>query len=531
MNRLTLIATLAFAACAPSPRPGDGRGGPDEPPAPTTTTGATTPLPDVAPHVLLIVIDDLGWTSLSSGLTSLGHASDYHQTPNLDALAQASLAFTHAYSSPNSTPTRASLMTGLGPNHTKLYTADLSNNAPEVNRLLDGAVTYYDLHTAHVTIAERMHDAGYRTGHFGKWDLGFAGGPEAPEAQGFDVNVGGDSAGFGGPRGGSDGHFATEDGGFDEMPNLPPNGVPYQFLADRLTDDALAFMAEDLTRPMFVHIAHYSAHTPVQAPAEDLAVFDAVPPGLQHHDPVFAGMLYNADRNVGRVLDWLEQTEDPRAPGHPLLETTLVILLSDNGGQGGYEPEGYFTDYAFANQIPLRSGKGSLYEGGIRVPLMIRFDPRGAGGRVSDEPVQHLDVAATILDATGTSTDTMALDGISLLPLLDPEPASLDRDLLFQHFPCYSSWRDSLLVPLRATPTTIVHRGEWKLWYLYETQTWALYDLATDLGETTNVADQHPDLVVELGTAMRDWLIATNADLPRFKGTATEVPLPDPLAP
>lgn len=528
MLRLTPVVTLSILAACASPSAPKDRAGRDSP-TPTVTTPV---LPDIPPNIVLIVIDDLGWTGLSTGRTSLGNASDYHQTPRIDALAEAGMAFTHAYSSPNSTPTRASLMTGLNPNHTKLYTADLSNNAPEANRVLDGAATEYSLRTDFVTIAELFRAGGYRTAHFGKWDLGAAGTPESPEQQGFDLNVGGDDAGFGGPRGGSDGHFATAQGGFDEMPNLPPNGVPYQFLADRLTDDALTFMAEDLNRPMFVHLAHYSAHHPVQSPAEDLAVFDGVPLGTQHADPILAGMFYNADKNVGRVLDWLEQTEDPRAPGWKLIDTTIVALISDNGGQGGYAAEGFDTDFDYMSQVPLRSGKGSLYEGGIRVPWVLRWDALDIAGRISDEPVQHLDLVATLVEAAGLEPDPgQPFDGTSLFPLLRDEPVPLGRSTIFQHFPCYSGWQDSMLLPLRATPTTIAHRGDWKLWYLYETQTWELYDLSVDLGETTNVAADHPQLVVDLGTEMRTWLVDTDADLPRVKGTNDEVPLPDPNAP
>jgi arylsulfatase A-like enzyme len=494
---------------------------------PVVSTSPSTTVPAGAPLVVLVVMDDVGWTSLSTGLSSLGHASDYHQTPALDALAAAGASFPHAYVSPNSSPTRAAIMSGRSPNRTKVYTADLANNAPEEDRLLDGTPTQRSLGINTVTIAEMLRDAGYRTGHFGKWDLGFDSDGKGPLSQGFDIKVAGDGDGM--PSGGSDGNFAQADGSFAGVPGLGPNGIPFQFLADRLTDEALAFLAEDPATPAFVHMSHFSVHTPVQAPAEDLDFFAGVPLGAEHDHLEAAAMLWNMDRNIGRLVDYLSATDDPRAPGHTLMENTLFVVISDNGGQGGYAAEGFISDFDYISQAPLRSGKGSAYEGGIRVPLLVRWDRRIAPGSIVDAQVQHVDLYPTLAEAVGVEIGPENVqDGLSLMPVLDDPAASLERDMVFLHFGCYSGWQGSLHTPLRATPFSLAHAGPWKLWYLYETESWALYDLSVDLGETDDVAADNPQRVAEMGEALVQWLVETGADMPTYKGTNVAVPLPDP---
>lgn len=521
--KLPYLTLLALAACV-------GDGDHDRGTATGSPTG-TALRPEVPPHVVLIVADDMGWTGLSSPLTSLGHPSDFHRTPALDALAERGVAFPHGYASTNSTPARAALMTGLLAQRTGNYTSDRVNNAPAELRVLDGAHSEHALATEFVTLAEHLRTVGYRTGHFGKWDLGGDVGAESPTGQGFDINVGGNEAGDGGPTGGSDGNFATAEGAFEGMPNLGPNGVPYQFMADRLTDEALAFLADDLSRPALLHIAHFSPHHPIQAPDEDLLVFEGLTPGVEHDDPVLAAMVYNLDRNVGRLVDYLEQTDDPRAPGWKLIDSTIIVFLSDNGGQGGYPPA-FDLDFDYMSQAPLSSGKGSLFEGGIRVPFIVRWDAAGPGGHTSDVAVQHIDVVPTVLEAVGIAPDPgLQLDGLSLVPLLRSPGGVLARDTVFQHFPCYNGWRQPDLYPLLGTPTTVMHRGDWKLWFRYETRTWALYDLSVDLAERDDLAAEQPEVVFELATAMRDWLETTGAAMPLVKDTGAPVPLPEPPIP
>jgi arylsulfatase A-like enzyme len=475
---------------------------------------------------VLVLLDDVGWTGVSGDPTTLGNGSDFHDTPRFDSLAAQSVAYSAAYVSPGCQPTRAALLTGQHAARTRLYANKDANRGEAALRLLDAPPTKSTLGVEAITIAETLKTADYRTAHIGKWHLGLNG-TEGPVEQGFDVNIGGSYSGL--PTGGSDAHWAQADGAFD-LPGLEANGVAYQFVADRLTDEALAWLGQGLQEPSFLHLSHFSVHAPIQAPDADVALFEAMPPGVLHTDPVYAGMLYNLDWNIGRLIDYLEQTDDPRNPGSPLMDNTLLIVCSDNGGSGGYSTEG-IVGVEHTNNIPLRSGKGTAWEGGVRVPMLIRWDPEGAGGRVVDAPVQHIDVLPTIAELSGATIQTdQLLDGLSLVPTLAKSEAALGRDAIFFHFPAYLHYVGVDAGVMRETPTSLVWADPWKLRWLYESQSWQLYNLSADLGELDNVAQDHPDVVMDLGTQLVDWLVEIEAHLPYEKDTNVLVPLPDPSA-
>ncbi len=327
-------------------------GGPADAPTRGADTGtACADLPPPPPHVVLVLLDDVGWTGLSGGQTSLGHGSDYHETPRLDRLADDGVAFSAAYASPNCQPARAALLTGQHAPRTKVYANFDSNRADPALRTLDAPPTLERLPLDAVTLPELLGPAGYRTAHFGKWHIGVEG-VDGPEEQGFDLNVGGTRAGS--ITGGGDDHWSWPDGHFD-LPNLGPTGS-VNFAADRITDEAIAWLAADLDTPSFAYLSHWWVHTPIQAPDEDLAVFDGKPPGTWHSEPVYA-MLHNLDRNVGRLVDFLEHTDDPRRPCDKLIDHALLIVMSDHGAAGGYSTEGVQTSREISNQIPLRSGR------------------------------------------------------------------------------------------------------------------------------------------------------------------------------
>ena len=466
------------------------------------------------PNIVLILADDLGWTDLSGGRTCLGRGSDYYRTPNIDALAAAGVAFDNAYTTgPNCLPTRAALWSGRCAARTGCYTVPPSNRGQEQARQLDAAPTNSALAASYVTIAEAVRAAGYVTAYFGKWHLGDD--PTlGPVAQGFASNAGGSWAGS------VASHFANAAGGWP-LPGLPANGVAGQFLADRLTDEAVAFLGQPRAEPFFAAVSHFSPHVPVQAPAADIAAFDGVPKGVRHRDQVYAAMLKNLDDNVGRVVAALESTDDPRNPGHKLIENTVVVFLSDNGGVGGYD--GVAPD--ITHQYPLRGGKGMLYEGGIRVPLIVRWDGVVTAGRVESEPVTSLDLYPTLAGIAGATLRTvpLELDGDDIRMML--LGGAIAPRSLFWHFPCYLE-ADAAAGTWRTTPVSVVRNDNWKLLFFHETRRIELYDLAADLGETTNVAGSNFGLASSLCTALRDWLRDTGAALPRIKGTATEVPYP-----
>jgi arylsulfatase A-like enzyme len=467
------------------------------------------------PNVVVILADDMGWSDANT------FGSDYYQTENLDALRNQSALLEQFLACPNCAPARARLLAGMYEGRTKMYAVGNPNRGEDQYRQLDG-VNQDHLDTAVVTVAESLQTAGYATGHFGKWHLSSASGGADPTGQGFDVNIGGSSGGGG--AGAVESHFADASGNYQDLsgtdlPNL--TGDPGDYLADRVTDEALAWMSTQ-SQPFFSYISHYAVHWPIEAKQSDIDEYDGVPPGTNHDNQTYAAMISNLDENVGRVIDYLETTDDPDNPGQKLIDDTVVWFMSDNGGvTTSPAVSGTVTSNA-----PLRDGKGSHYEGGMRVPSMVRWDGHVVAGGSSDVRATMLDVYPTILEMTGTAAPGgQAQDGMSVLGLLDGSQSELPRDTHYMHYPAYIT-RNQSGSEMRITPSSWIWRDDWKLIYTYETQSYALYDLASDPGETTNLADDNPDLVNDMREDLNAWLIDTDADLPTYKGTSQEVPLP-----
>lgn len=434
-----------------------------------------TPCP---PNIVFILIDDMGWRDL--GYTG----SDYYESPNIDALAASGLVFNQAYSNaPNCAPTRAALLSGqYAPRH-GVYTVGTPERGESRYRQLIPIANNTSLDTSVVTIAESLKEAGYVTGHFGKWHLG--NGPHNPKNQGFDTSVQG---WWGQGRG----HFMPDD--MDAAPHSP-DAVPGTYMADYLTGQANAFIEENQDRPFFLYLSHYGVHTPIQAKPSYTARFEEKAKGDVHKEPVYAAMIQSIDESVGRVLEQLDT--------FGLAENTMVVFISDNGGYG-----------PITSMSPLRGAKGMLYEGGIRVPMIVRWPGVTVAGATTDVPVITTDFYPTFLEAAGASQPAgQVLDGVSLKPLLEGGN-ELNRAAIYWHFPAYLEAYRNQKTPWRTTPAGAMRQGRYKFIEFFGEEQVELYDLVDDPGEQHNLVDEMPEQVNLMKQAMQNWRMETDAPVP-----------------
>jgi arylsulfatase A-like enzyme len=432
--------------------------------APTVGVAAE---PAPKPNVILILADDLGWADLGC------YGSKYHHTPNLDRLAADGLRFTNAYAAcPVCSPTRAALMTGKYPARLNL-TDWLPGRPDRPDQMLLRPAINNALPADDETIAEALKRAGYVTGHVGKWHLG--GKDAGPRQRGFDVNVAGDQAGsprsYFAPYKGRDGQF---------MPGLEkaPEG---EYLTDRLTAEAEKFIETNRDRPFFLYLAHYAVHVPLKAKPDLAAKYKPGRPGEQGN-PIYAAMIESLDDSAGRVLKKLDELK--------LTERTIVIFTSDNGGLCVVEGP----DTPATINAPLREGKGYLYEGGIREPLLVRWPGVTKAGTTSAVPVSSIDFFPTLLEACGAKSDARP-DGLSLVPVLKGD--GLKRDALYWHYPHYSNQG--------GRPGAAVRAGDYKLIEFYEDGRRELFDLKKDVGETRNLIEDKSDIAKDLGKILDTW--------------------------
>ena len=382
MKKLFLISILLFFGCS-------------EPPQKTVTR----------PNVLFILVDDLGWKDLSC------YGSSFYETPNIDRLADMGFRFSQAYSAhPVCSPTRAAIMTGKHPTRLKI-TDWIPGQNPHHRKLL-GPTDLHALPLEETTLADALRDQGYKTFFAGKWHLGDEG--FFPEDQGFEINKGGHDKGS--PPGGYFSPFKN--------PKLE-DGPEGENLTDRLTDESIRFISQNQDYPFLLYLSYYSVHTPIQAHPDYLSKFQAKKKSLKdtlaikikdqggytvqnQYNADYASMVYALDKNVGRLINQLEALE--------MLNNTLIIFTSDNGGLTTLEKE---NRTAPTSVLPLRAGKGWVYEGGIRVPLIIKI-PNKKIAKVIDRPAVSMDFYPTILEYGNISTQPdQHRDGISLKPLLE----------------------------------------------------------------------------------------------------------------
>jgi arylsulfatase A-like enzyme len=441
------------------------------------------------PNVVFILADDLGWSDLGC------YGADLHETPRLDQLAREGVRFTQAYAMPVCSPSRAAILTGrhAARLHLTIWREGALNPSLDQKLLPPPAIT--DLPLAEVTLAEMLKAAGYLTFHVGKWHLGDA--DHSPETQGFDLNIGGTH--WGAPAT----YFYPFSGAFGqarEFRYVPGLGLgkPGDYLTDRLTDEALKLIDAARDRPFFLNLWYHVPHTPLEGKPKLVEKYRSrVNPALHHQNPDYAAMIQTLDENVGRILDRLKK--------RTLADRTLVIFASDNGGPIIQHKGRQVTDNS-----PLRSGKGSLYEGGIRVPLIVRMPGVTPRGAICNEPVICTDFLPTILEMCGVGSVSQPapngpLDGLSLVPLLRQPQSHLDRDALFFHYPHYY---------MTTTPVSAVRSGDWKLLEYFEDGHVELYNLRDDPGERNDLARQQPDQAAQLNARLHVWRTEVRAQLP-----------------
>jgi arylsulfatase A-like enzyme len=445
-------------------------------------------------NVIIILADDLGWSDLGC------YGSEFHETPFLDSFSQSAVRFTHAYApAPVCTPTRAALLTGKSPARLGITIWSEGSLKGPTDRKLLQANSKHDLPLSEKTLAEYFREHGYLTAMIGKWHLGST--SNGPEAQGFDINIGGTHWGapttFFWPYKG----VRTSGNEFRYVPDLP-YGQDGEYLTDRLTDESLAVIdqAHRRRQPFFLYLAHHAPHTPIEAKTDDIAYFRKrlTDDSKHQRNPVYAGMLKSLDESVGRILQHLEELK--------IEQETIVIFTSDNGGFiGQVKLDG--VDVLITSNSPLRSGKGTCYEGGLRVPLLVRW-PKLSRAGVTDQPVVLTDLFPTFMHSV-LQQEPEQSDGVDLTPLLKAPDATLPDRVFYFHYPHYYH------VPV-STPVSAIRKGDWKLLHYYEDDRDELYNLSADPYEKLDLASHEPSLTAQLGTQLKDWLDEVGAEMPKF---------------
>jgi len=419
------------------------------------------------PNFVFILMDDMGWRDLAC------YGSTFYETPNIDRLASQGMKFTDAYATcPVCSPTRASLVTGRYP--ARLHLTDYIPGLGRPNPKLLIPQFNQQLPLEEMNIARMLKSAGYTSANIGKWHLGEE--PFWPDKQGFDINFGGTNQG------------------------LPPTyfypyGIPTittgregEYLSDRLNEEALSFIERSKDGPFLLYLAHYAVHIPLMAKKHMIAKYEAkVKPGEEQKDATYAAMIESVDDGVGRIMAKLDELG--------IADRTIVIFTSDNGG---WIP-------STSNQ-PLRAGKGTLYEGGTRVPLIVRWPGAVRPGSVCDAPVTSADLYPTLLDMAGVEdAPGHIVDGESLVGLLK-QSGGLGRDAIYWHYPHYHIGG--------ATPGGAIRRGDYKLIEFFEDGGLELFNLREDLGEKNDLAAKMPEKAEELRGMLADWRESVDATMP-----------------
>jgi len=422
-------------------------------------------------NVIVILADDLGWTDLGC------FGSDLYKSPHLDALARDGMRFTANYSACTvCSPTRAALLTGKYP--ARLHVTDWIPGLPPENPKLVVPEFTKHLRYEETTIAEVLHEAGYASASIGKWHLG--GEPYYPEHHGFDLNIAGTEAPQ--PR---PGYFAPYN-----IATLP-QGPDGEYVTDRLGDEAVKFLRAHGDEPFFLYLPHFAVHTPIQGKKDLVAKYAAqVRDGMHHTNAEYAAMIDSMDQTIGRIRKTLDELG--------VADRTIIVFDSDNGGR-----------VPTTSNAPLRVGKGSCYEGGCRVPMIVYWPGVTAPGSTCDVPVITMDIFPTIVDMLGLSIGPdVAVDGVSLVPLLRQEGTLAERSL-FWHYPHYQHYQQG-----GTTPYGAIRRGDYRLVEFYDDSRIELYKLRDDVGEERNLAAAMPEVANSMREELHAWREAVDAQMP-----------------
>lgn len=416
------------------------------------------------PNILFILADDLGYMDLGC------HGSKYYETPNIDRFATQAVRFTDAHSAPVCAPTRAALMTGKSPARLHMTCVRL----PGVRLVRALPISEY-------TLAELLRECGYRTAIFGKWQLSKPV-KGALQDYGFDTCVG--------VSGGTSSYFFPY-----KLPELA-EGSEGEYLTDRLAAEACKFMERHQSDPFFIYLSHYAVHTPLHAKPELLKKYEKKPAWGGQNNPTYAAMVESLDSSIGQVLSKIEELG--------LADRTVVIFTSDNGGL-----DHYFNGVHVTSNAPLRGEKGMLYEGGIRVPMMVRWPGVTRAGTTCDAALaveDHYPSIAQIAGATIPPETRKDIEGISYVPLLRGESAKRDRPI-YWHYPHYHD-------RFPPDPAGAIREGDWKLIEFFKDGRLELYRLPEDLGETNNLSAKMPDRARALQARLAKWRESVGAEMP-----------------
>lgn len=435
-------------------------------------------------NVVFIMADDLGLND--TGYTG----SDYYETPNIDRLSKEGMVFTNAYSSAaNSAPSRACFMSGMYTPRHGIFTVSPPDRGDRTKRKLISVPNTEDLRRDIVTMGELFKRNGYRCGHVGKWHLGDDMDGTGPLSRGFDVNVAGGRAGT--PYS----YYYPYCNKKKQCHIGLEKGKPGEYLTDRLADEAVGFIKEAAAgnKPFFLYLAHHAVHTPITAPEEIVDKYKKKKKGKYHTNPVYAAMVETLDNSVGKICSIIDSLG--------ISDNTIIVFNSDNGGS---EP--------ITDNYMVRGGKGTPYEGGTRVPLIVKWPKVTLPGSVSDCPVNNIDFFSTFQMFLEKKIDSK-LDGADIYPLLSNKEKYIERDL-FWHFPAYLESYTDGGKGFRARPYTSIRSGKWKLIYYHENKNVELFDLDNDMKEEYDLSSVNEEMASILKKKILDWIEETNAPVP-----------------
>lgn len=486
------------------------------------------------PNIIVFMVDDMGWQDTSVPFwTKMTPFNRRYHTPNMERLAREGVKFTNAYAMPVCTPTRVALMTGMNATHSRVthWTSPNKNTNTDypdttLNHVawnINGMSPVPGIeHTIHATpLPALLRESGYYTIHCGKAHFGSAGTPGSdPKNLGFDINIAGNEIGHPASYRGEDNYDRPVKGkpNRNAVPGLEAYHGSDTFLSEALTLEAIKAVQKPVAvkQPFFLYMAHYAIHTPIMA--DKRFVDKYLKTGLDSVEANYASLIEGMDKSLGDLLKFLDDQK--------LTRNTIVIFMSDNGGLSTSPPR---TAPAYSHNLPLRAGKGSVYEGGIRVPMLVRWPQVVKPAKIAHQYVTIEDFFPTILELAGSRNPPLVqpLDGRSFAPVLK-NPAWIDstRALVWHH---PNRW-----IPQEGPAiswASALRKGDWKLVYQHRTESLELYNLKSDIGETIDVSRSYPQKLKELATLLTAQLKNWDAQMPTFKRSGKAVLWPaDALA-